>query len=49
MLRSVFASFMILLSAPACAGSPLVSGFHTGGFHRGGFPPSIAEGAPIIS
>jgi hypothetical protein len=38
MLRSLCASLMILLAAPACAGSPLVSGFHGGGFHRGGFP-----------
>jgi hypothetical protein len=38
MLRSLFASLMILLAAPACAGSRLVNGFHGGGFHRGGFP-----------
>jgi hypothetical protein len=37
MLRSLFASVIILLAAPACAGSRLVNGFHSGGFHGGGF------------
>jgi hypothetical protein len=36
-LRSLFASLMILLAVPACAGSGLVSGFHGGTFHHGGF------------
>ena len=37
MLRSLFASLMILLAAPACAGkSRVVNGFHSGGFHGGG-------------
>jgi hypothetical protein len=37
MLRSLFASLMILFAAPACAESRLVNGFHSGGFHAGGF------------
>jgi hypothetical protein len=37
MLRSLFASVIILLAAPACAGSRLVDGFHSGGLHGGGF------------
>jgi hypothetical protein len=37
MLRSLFASLMILLAVPACAGSRLGDHFHSGGFHGGGF------------
>jgi hypothetical protein len=37
MLRSLFASLMILLAVPACAGSRLGDRFHSGGFHGGGF------------
>ena len=38
MLRSLLALLMILLTAPACAGSRFGGGFHGGGFHGGGFP-----------
>jgi hypothetical protein len=37
MLRSGLALLMILLAAPACAGSRAGGGFHGGGFHGGGF------------
>src|SRR5271170_7010349 len=37
MLRSGLALLMILLAAPACAGSRFGGGFHGGGFHGGGF------------
>jgi hypothetical protein len=33
--RSLLALLMILLAAPACAGSRFGGGFHGGGFHRG--------------
>ena len=33
MLRSLLALLMILLAAPACAGSRFGGGFHGGGFH----------------
>ena len=35
--RSLLALLMILLAAPACAGSRFGGGFHGGGFHGGGF------------
>jgi hypothetical protein len=38
MLRSLLALLMILLAAPAGAGSRIGGGFHGGGFHGGGFP-----------
>ena len=38
MLRSLLALLMILLAAPACAGSRFVGGFHGGGFQGAGFP-----------
>ena len=38
MLRSLLALLMILLAAPACAGSRFGGGFHGAGLHRGGFP-----------
>jgi hypothetical protein len=38
MSRSLLALLMILLAAPACAGSRTGDGFHGAGFHRGGFP-----------
>ena len=37
MLRSLLALLMILLAAPACAGSRFGGGFHGGSFHGGGF------------
>jgi hypothetical protein len=36
-LRSGLVLLMILLAAPACAGSRFGGGFHGGGFHGGGF------------
>jgi hypothetical protein len=38
MLRSLLALLMILLAAPACAGSRFGGGLHGGGFHGAGFP-----------
>jgi len=38
MSRSLLAFLMILLAAPACAGSRFGGGLHGTGFHRGGFP-----------
>src|SRR3984957_3077975 len=38
MLRSLLALLMILLAAPACAGSRFGGGFHGGRFHGAGFP-----------
>jgi hypothetical protein len=38
MLRSLPALLMILVAAPANAGSRLIGGFHGAGFHHGGFP-----------
>ncbi len=37
MLRFLLALLMILLAAPACAGSRFGGGLHSGGFHGGGF------------
>ena len=37
-IASTLALGMILLAAPACAGSRFGSGFHGGGFHGAGFP-----------
>jgi hypothetical protein len=44
MLRSLLALLMILLAAPACAGSRFGGGFHGTGFHRGGFPAFLRGG-----
>jgi hypothetical protein len=46
MSRSLLALLMILLAAPACAGSRFGVGFH--GFHGGGFPAFHRRGGLVL-
>jgi hypothetical protein len=48
MLRSLLALLMILLAAPACAGSRFGGGFHGGGFHGAGFPAFHHRGGRVL-
>jgi hypothetical protein len=48
MLRSLLALLMILLAAPACAGSRFGGGFHGGGFHGAGFPAFHHRGGRFL-
>jgi hypothetical protein len=48
MLRSLLATLIILLAAPACAGSRL-GGFHGGGFHGAGFPAFHHRGGRVLA
>jgi hypothetical protein len=48
MLRSLLALLMILLAAPACAGSRFGGGFHGAGLHRGGFPAFHHGGGRVL-